>query len=288
MVFSLPKAGRLFAERAAELGLSSRKASPFAKWRVPLHHPDFPLVLLYSEKAGCTSFTKWFLFQIGKLEEAERYHRWIHRYRTSVLIEQPGYKAEAVRLVGSGRKPVIKLVRNPYTRAVSSFLHVLKVARKKDPERWERKLIAAARKGPGKPESAVPAMSFRDFLRVLPASGTALGEINSHIARQHMPAEDGRVTRIIKVERFAEDIRGIEAEFGLATSPVESLSESHHHRTSLQDRVADGGCTADLEITSEQVRQGRVPAYDSLYDEETRALVRTCFAIDFEAYGYEP
>jgi hypothetical protein len=130
-------------------------------------------------------------------------------------------------------------------------------------------------------------MAFRDFLRVLPASGTALGEVNSHIARQHMPAEDGRVSRIIKVESFAQDIRRIEAEYGLATSPLENLSESHHHRASFQD-FAEGGCTADLEITSEQVRQGRVPAYDSLYDEETRSLVRTCFAADFEAYDYEP
>jgi hypothetical protein len=46
-------------------------------------------------------------------------------------------------------------------------------------------------------------------------------------------------------------------------------------------------CVADLEITSAYVRQGRFPPYKAFYDDETRRLVRECYAADFEAYGYD-
>jgi hypothetical protein len=70
-----------------------------------LHAPDFPLVLLFTEKAGCTSLTKWFLFHIGKLDEATDYHPWVHRYRKNVLCQQRGYKQEAMRLLHWRKKP---------------------------------------------------------------------------------------------------------------------------------------------------------------------------------------
>jgi len=42
-----------------------------------------------------------------------------------------------------------------------------------------------------------------------------------------------------------------------------------------------------LELTPAQVREERFPAYEAFYDDETRRLVRECFAADFEAYGYD-
>jgi hypothetical protein len=104
-----------------------------------------------------------------------------------------------------------------------------------------------------------------------------------------VPDEHGRISRLIKLERFAEEIRNLEAEFGLAESPLDTIAESGHHRAAFQDgSVANGGCAADLEITSSQVRSRRLPVYQSFYDQETRDLARRCFAIDFEAYGYDP
>jgi hypothetical protein len=43
----------------------------------------------------------------------------------------------------------------------------------------------------------------------------------------------------------------------------------------------------DFEMTPDQLKDGRFPPYAAFYDEETRRLVRECFAADFEAYGYE-
>ncbi|HUF45236.1 MAG TPA: sulfotransferase family 2 domain-containing protein [Aestuariivirgaceae bacterium] len=262
-------------------------AQRLAGRHLPLHAPDFPLVLLFNEKAGCTSLTKWFLFHVGKLDEATRFHPWVHRYRTKVLCRQPGYRWQALRALVLPAKPIVKLVRNPYDRAVSSFLSTLNNAHGANGKRWARELVAAARAHAGKPAADMPALSFRDFLRFLAANGTERGLLNGHVARQHVRGEERRIDRIIKLERFGEEIRQIESAYKLAQSPPDLITFSRHHRSAVHSGAVALASRPDLEITSEQVRQGAIPAYDTLYDEETRRLVRQCFAADFEAYGYE-
>jgi hypothetical protein len=259
----------------------------YANRRAPLHAANLPIVLLITEKSGCTSLTKWFLFQIGKLDEAAKFHPWVHEYRRSVINGQPGYRWQALRLILSHQKPIIKLVRNPYNRVISSYFETLNYTGRETGNAWALKLIAAARRQAGKGESAVAALSFRDFSRYLARNGTAWGQINGHVARQHMAGEDGRIDRIIKLERFAEEIRQIESEYGLIQSPLDSLTDSSHHRTKLQQSELGAKSAADIEFTCDQVRDGPVPAYEALYDDETRRLVREAFAADFEAYGYE-
>jgi sulfotransferase famil protein len=262
-------------------------ANPFATRRLPLHAPDFPLVLLYSPKAGSGALTKWFLFQTGHLEEIGNTDRGMHRLLRSMQSRRPGYGWEALRLVVFRDKPIFKLVRNPYDRAVSAFLAVVFHSDDAQLNPWGRKPMAAARKHSGKPAMGEPALSFRDFLRFLAWNGTASGEVNGHLARQHLAGEDGRIDRIIKLERFVEEIRQIESEYGLARSPFELIGRPHNERKRLREEPNYTGCAADLEITPAQVRQESFPAYEAFYDDETRRLVRECFAADFEAYGYD-
>jgi hypothetical protein len=285
-VADLPQALLPVWRMAGALKLPLLIASLAANRRAPLHAPNFPIVLLISEKAGCTTLTKWFLFQVRKLDESSRFHPWVHEYRRSVLNRQPGYRWNALRLTLFGEKPMMKLVRDPYDRAASSFLETLSYAGREGGNAWALKLIAAARAQAGKGEIAVPALSFRDFTRYLARTGTEWGQINGHVARQHMAGEDGRIDRIIKLECFAEEIRQIESEYGLIQSPLPSLTDSGHHRSKLQrtDLVTS---LADIEFTSDQIRDGRVPNYEILYDDETRRLVAEAFAADFGAYGYD-
>jgi len=150
-----------------------------------------------------------------------------------------------------------------------------------------RKPVAAARKLLGKPATADSALSFRDFLRFLAHNGTESGQINGHVARQYLAGENRCIDRIIKLERFADEIRQIESEYGLARSPLEWISELRNEGwRSHQERVCTP-CLADLEITWAQLQQGRLPPYGAFYDNHTRRLVRACFAADFQAYGYE-
>ena len=245
------------------------------------------MVLLITEKAGCTSLTKWFLFHVGKLDEAARYHPWTHHYRMSVLYQQPGYYWQALRLLAFRGKPVIKLVRNPYDRAVSSFLATLAIAYGNNARSWAIDLVAAVRAHAGKPSAPVPAMSFRDFLRFLAVNGTERSQVNGHVARQYVAGEEARLDRIIKLERFVEEIRRLEAEFNLPQSPLGRITESGHHRSKDRDDALVSPAGPDVEFTSQQVHNGSTPHYDAMYDDETRRLVREGFAEDFRAYGYE-
>jgi hypothetical protein len=118
-------------------------------------------------------------------------------------------------------------------------------------------------------------------------NGTEIGLINGHVARQHVAGEDGCIDRILKLECFAEEIRRIEFEYGLARSPLELIVRLRHEGSRLPEETNCMACAADLEITSAYVRQGHFPAYQAFYDDETRRLVRECYAADFEAYGYD-
>lgn len=99
---------------------------------------------------------------------------------------QPGYRWQATRLIISHEKPIFKLVRNPYNRAVSSFLATLSHTRENEANPWGRNPVAAARKLAGKPAAPEPALSFRDFVGYLAERGTERWNMNGHVARQHV------------------------------------------------------------------------------------------------------
>ena len=272
------------------LKLPAPVANPLALYRAlcrqPLHAPGFPLVLLYSAKAGSGALIKWFLFQTGQLQDPADARHGVHLRQKEMVGGRPGYRRESLRLILRHEKPIFKLVRNPRDRAVSSFLAMLDHAREGAGSPWGIAPLAAARRMSGKPTPDAAALSFRDFVRYLAKTSTERGAITAHIARQHLPGEDRRVDRILKLERFAEEVGRIESEFGLTPSPAEVVAKPHNPQSRPQmDEYQEHGIT-DREFTANDVREGRFPPYGAFYDEETRQLVRQCFAADFEAYGY--
>ncbi len=97
-------------------------ANELIRRNTPLHDDRLPFILVFTPKAGCTSLLKWFLFQTGELAQARAHATWLHRYRIGVLQARAGYREALAQKIVRGDTPVIKLVRNPYHRAVSSFL----------------------------------------------------------------------------------------------------------------------------------------------------------------------
>lgn len=277
------------AARSLARKINQNKPHPFGAPRlIPLHFKGFPLVLMYSQKSGCTSIVKWFLFQIGKLEEAMRFSTWVHDYRIQSLLSSPDYRKEAVRLVKSRELPLLKLVRDPYERAISSFLHTVELSRKKTRGPWEHALIVEARTRAGKPTGEIPSLSFLDFMRHVASVGATHDKINGHVAQQFVPIEDHVTPGIIKLEQFAEAIQKLESEFGLKRSPLTTISQSSHHkRSEVAIEPSDAGSAAETDITDLMIAEQKVPTRSAFYNEETRHLVRTVYARDFKAYGYE-
>jgi Sulfotransferase family len=250
---------------------------------LPLHHERVPFAVAWTPKAGCTSLVKWFLFQSGDLEKALQYDKWIHRYRVKVFQRRDGYKTELLELVANRRKPVLKLVRNPYDRAVSSFLHVLDAMAEYRLKRGRRlPLVAAAMFNDAEFGTAI---SFRRFLETLKSVDLRHNGINPHINPQYRRGEESILARIIKLESFAAEIRSLESEFALAQAPVELITHSAHHR-----RKQDGQCMnlADKVFEPGTISHDETPAYSAFYDEATRGLVGDLYRDDFANYGYPP
>lgn len=93
-----------------------------AQGRIPHFQKDFPLILFWSQKSGCTSFAHWFFYQINELKTAFKYHSFIHNYEYEVYKAAPSYQSELIKALQTNQKRTYKLVRNPYYRAVSSFI----------------------------------------------------------------------------------------------------------------------------------------------------------------------
>lgn len=252
-----------------------------SRWPRPLHRDDFPLVLMWSPKAGCTTLLKWFLFQIGELDKASAYDRWVHNYRQDVLCRGSAYAAKTAMLLSERQRPVFKLVRDPWQRAVSSYLQMAQshMFRPEDwPARTRTKLHVTNGDSPHR-----PTISFREFARALARRDVTQASINRHIAEQYSKGEENFAVKIIKLENFADEIRKVEQQFGLMTAPLEKLSQSYHHRG--EKRAFFAGA-ADMQIDHMTFRMGDSPSHDSFYDDETRDLIAMAFRNDIERYGY--
>jgi hypothetical protein len=249
-------------------------------WPMPLHRDGFPLVLMWSPKSGCTTFVKWFLFQTGELDKALAYHRWVHKYRQQVVYSGVGYLAKLVAAIRGG-KPIVKLVRDPWQRAVSSYLQLAQ-SRKLGPDDWAAKTRRALHLVNGA-DPARPTISFREFARALSQRSVAQDSINPHVAEQYSVGEERLAIRVIKLENFAGEIRAVESDHGLKEAPLDDLAQSRHHRGTR--RVFVPGA-ADLQIDLQMFARSESPSYESFYDDETRALIATAFRRDIERYGY--
>lgn len=107
------------------IGINVRAITAF---RTPYYHGTVPFIVSWSQKAGCTSILKWFLFHAGLYDEACQYvgnspGLDIHSYEVKVLRASSEYKEGIARHLNQ-RKPVINFLRCPYQRAFSSYMHL--------------------------------------------------------------------------------------------------------------------------------------------------------------------
>lgn len=244
--------------------------------RIPNYHKDFPVVLFWSQKSGCTSLLKWFFFQIGVLDEATAYNPWPHYYEFEVY-KSPEYKEELTRCLLTQQKETLKLVRDPYRRAVSQFL-ILSSA-KGNPQ-WEKEW-EKVRDFFYQDKGSKKGISFKQFLiyvRDFP------GSVDDHFKPQYMEGEELFVQKHIYLEDYSHHIRGLEKKYGLKKSNLQELSNSSHH---FSKSMVLKGNFANLEILQDTFIDGNVPTYESFYNEETIALVNSVYQKDFEMYGYK-
>src|SRR5688500_3602717 len=114
---------------------------------------------IWGARAACTQVLVWFLNHCGRLEEARKLHWFPHRYRAQVLSQDPAYR-QSLKSCDVASTPFIKVFRDPFKRAVSSYHSVL---------RQPRIARAEISEFLGRPITDKDGFSFNEFLSYLEA-----------------------------------------------------------------------------------------------------------------------
>jgi hypothetical protein len=243
---------------------AARDPSAPGRSDLPLIDDAHRLVLLISPKAACTAAVKWFFRGAGVLDEALRMSPWVHDFRIRSFDHRSGARQRLHGVLFDPRYRKVKVVRDPYDRAVSSFLHAA---------RWADHFLPAA----------PPGFCFEDFLHAVQATPRAARD--PHVAEQRSFWEwrwPGVVDELVRAESLAEGLTALSDRLGIDNPFDAAFAESDHlaRRQPVSVPAAHRiGFRAILE---------RVPAdYADFYqDPAVRALAASIYAADFDAYGY--
>lgn len=256
-------------------------ADQWVRRRTPLFVPEFPVILLYSQKSGCTSAVKWFFWQTGLLDDARAFSGWVHDYENAIFKRQDGYKKQLVRHLCLGKKTLIKFTRDPFQRAVSSFL-MLSGKPFRNPGYFghaEWKILRSHVYGsPDDPRG----ICFADFLGYLRDRRPVLGRVNAHFAQQFQIEEAMFSIDYYRLENMSTAFRSIEAALQIPHAPDDVYHSRHHQRydDSLHEDVSL------LKVNEHTFAARRPPHFRCFYSPETAELVREVFWEDFNRYDY--
>ena len=230
------------------------------------------LAVMWSYKAACTTVIKWVFQQNGLLPEAMAYDSWVHKYRLRQYQKSERYLSRLKRL-SSGGFEVVKVVRDPLDRAVSSYIHAYRHG-------YDDEAVA---KVVQRPLSRRQRFSFREFVTYLEQSD--LLYCNPHHRVQVTPVERHvlfrtRPSKVIKIEQgLNASLSELERRLGLpATDFTNPVFESDHHTV----RTAESGLAADLV----HIPRNAVPPAAMFYDRELASKVARLYAEDFRHYAY--
>lgn len=251
-------------------------AERMVTYRTPHYAKEFPIILFWSQKSGCTSLVKWFFDQIGLLDKAISYNPWVHHYEFEIYNQNEVLMKELREHLYQHKKKGYKLVRDPYKRAVSAFLMMLG-----ENTFWHTILGDVREHLYGDRESR-KRLAFTDFLRYVKETGPGVTLIDGHFAQQYIEGEERFVNKYIYLERFMEQLAELEEVYGLKKTDPRNFSESPHH---FAPAMIHKGDYAEADIFDPLFP--KLPTYDSFYNKETRQLVREIYAKDFEMYGYD-
>lgn len=230
------------------------------------------LAVMWSYKAACTTVIKWVFQHNGLLAEALAYNSWVHKYRLRRYQKSRRY-LDRLRDFTHGRFKVIKIVRDPLDRAVSSYIHAYRTG-------YDDAAIAKVIHRTLTPRQR---FSFREFVTFLERSD--LQCCDPHHRVQVAPVERHvlfgvRPSRVIRIEQgLTAALSELERTLGLtATDFTNPVFSSEHHTV----RASQHGPAADLTHFSRDA----LPPASTFYDEDLRERVARLYAEDLRHYGY--
>ncbi|MCB1865390.1 MAG: sulfotransferase family 2 domain-containing protein [Chromatiales bacterium] len=225
------------------------------------------LVVGFTPKAACTVASKLFFHTIGKLDEARDQSDWIHDYREVYCEKNP---VRYVHLVSRSFLK-IKFVRNPFHRAVSSYIHAMRYGY------VGAEIERSLRLGDFRDAS------FRDFVRFLTMEDLHRSNVHHDYQKLRLEGVAFHFDHIVRVENILERLSQIKAADGRGLDWNESLLSSRHH---TKKKCGEQVAAFDLPFKSLVETGAGFPDYSRFYDPQLLDAVYELYKVDFDAYGY--
>ncbi|WP_141287496.1 sulfotransferase family 2 domain-containing protein, partial [Ideonella azotifigens] len=237
-----------------------------------LIHPEHRFVLLFSPKSACSSAVIWFLHTLGLAEQARAYHEWPHQYRIHELMQSDAQRA--TRRLPPEQLTVLRLVRDPLERAVSSFRHALGTG-------YARAQIRA-RLGR---DIAAQGLSFQQFIDFLVLED--LDRCDGHHRRQCHALERMRAPDVlinVSQQDLYTELNAFERRQGMPVTDFAALRWLHElQSTRVPNRVDDGRPADRVELTAAHAKFGPWPR--QLLTPLARERLSALYADDIARYA---
>jgi hypothetical protein len=242
-----------------------------------LVNADQRLMVIWSAKSACTAVYVWFACVSGFAEEVRAAHNRPHLHRTGTYQHSALY-AKSLRFPLSKYR-VLRVIRDPYLRAASSYRHALKSGYS-GPYMREFSNGALGRKR---------GYSFRQFLAMLKTQD--IERTNLHFRAQFNPIERLRKPdKVINISHLNlyDELAALERDWSLPASNLASLDWFMDRESSR--KASDEGAVGDdcdQLVYNLAAANGRkpFPRYEQLLTDHARHLIEDIYAIDFAAYG---
>ena len=244
----------------------------------PLVDHQSKLLVYWAPKSACTSVYIWFSAFAGFIEEVKEFNaRKPHRHRNEIYNKSQFYQTGLN--VPADELFAIKVLRDPYSRAISIYRHALSTG-------FADSVLETAFGGTVNTEEGFSIHKFFDLVEMLDLSNA-----NPHFMPQTLPRELVRkADHVVNISRqdLFKGLNDAVASRGMTPVDLEQIAWLHdleRHRKAKTLPVE--GDRIDEMAFGKAAARGRAPFpnYDQLLTGSVKERVRKIFAIDFDTYG---
>lgn len=223
---------------------------------------DNKLLVDWREKSGCTTIVNVFFDYLNILEESKKLYKWVHKYRVHHYYKKFGY-VDSIKISHGEYKDYrrIKFVRNPYSRAVSSYLHLMN--NKKNYIRHNQNYN-------------IGDWSFYEFLKFVEKNKYSGSHWSPQIRNIEIKIENF-YDDIIKIEDFSKKVNYVNNKYNLK---LKYNKESGHHRKKNVNNTNFVG------HSNYSILKKNIPKYIFFYNSRIRKLVEEIYKDDLKYYNY--
>jgi len=224
------------------------------------------IIMSYTPRASCTLAVSLFVHHMGLYREAKIISDWIHNYRLNVLEKKPQFMA-TIRDWENSQMIRIKVVRNPYYRAVSSYTHFIRAVGSSN-------------------------QSFEEYLSsIMQKKADNLNAHELSVREYHSKPQrtrfDHLVNHIIKVENIGEELKLVDYRYNttLHQSYLE-VKKSNSHIMTKNYKIKEFVGFHRAEFFRLPNREFNIPDYKHFYNRRIRQLVEEIYGDDIKYFGY--